>query len=150
MKRTPIRKVAQRRGGAAMRDRAACDDLARTVVMLRAGASRMPTLAGATGWFGSCQWCGHKRWLQWCHIHARSTAPSLRWEPDNAFAACAGCHLFKWHKDPGMAEEFIVGLMGSERREALRLRSKMRSKVDVAATRAWLELEVARMERRER
>jgi 5-methylcytosine-specific restriction endonuclease McrA len=45
-----------------------------------------------------CIRCGSTSHLQWCHVITRGIL-SLRWDMDNSFCGCAGCHLF-WHKHP--------------------------------------------------
>ena len=126
------------------------DDLARTVVMLRAGAVLAETAGGALSWWGGCAWCRLKRWLQWAHIHSRGACPPLRWDPDNALALCAGCHKFKWHgPDPLKVRTFLVDLLGERSVAVLALRAGTSSKADLTAQRIALEAEARKlMERR--
>ena len=47
----------------------------------------------------ACVRCGKKQGIQWAHIITRSDK-TLRHDPLNSFALCAGCHIFFWHKHP--------------------------------------------------
>lgn len=51
-----------------------------------------------------CVRCGKPN-PQWCHVFSRRH-PCLRWEPDNSFAGCAGCHMF-WHHEPLLAVDWF-------------------------------------------
>lgn len=99
-------KRAAVRNGVPATQSAALDDLARAVVMVRAGASAFPNADGSLAWQGPCEW--HKfegdaapRWLQWSHIRGKAVAPRLRWHPLNAKALCSECHLGRWHDSGG-------------------------------------------------
>lgn len=126
----------------------ALDALAREIVMLRIGAKLIKSSNGTHAWFGFCQWCGKERWLQWCHIHPQGRYPHIRWDADNAVAMCAGCHMFKWHRDPYLAEQFITNLLGVENRAALASRAMQHVKIDRIALRQYLEQELARLKAR--
>lgn len=63
------------------------DDLARQAVFERDGHR--------------CVRCESGRNLQWCHVFSRRDN-HIRWETDNAFTGCAGCHLW-WHREPALA-----------------------------------------------
>lgn len=53
-----------------------------------------------------CQRCGDpKKAVQWCHIISRRHL-CTRWEPDNALALCAGCHMF-WHEYPTLSGDWF-------------------------------------------
>lgn len=129
------------------------DGLARTIVMLRAGA-RLEGRQRESGrayyvWVGRCQWCGKQRELQWCHIYSRGAHPGMRWDPDNAFAGCAYCHKFRWHDNPegerANRAEFLNRLLGPKL-EALAMRAMVRGKkVDHQATQLWLREVVKRL-----
>jgi hypothetical protein len=45
----------------------------------------------------TCQRCGATAGIQWCHILTRSEL-SIRWEPKNSLALCAGCHVYMTHR----------------------------------------------------
>lgn len=92
-------------------------------------------------WWGNCAWCEKPRWLQCCHIEPVGQFPALRYDPDNAFAGCYYCHMHRWHKSPRMAENFIVALIGSEKRAAIALRAQTVRRADLAALRLAMELE---------
>ncbi len=59
---------------------------------------------------GRCERCGYPDTLQTSHIYSRSNL-SVRWDEDNAFCYCAGCH-FWWHKNPLEAQEFTLRKYG--------------------------------------
>lgn len=100
-KRPP--RFAKRRVGLDRLEREQMDDLARAVVMVRAGLER----SGRTGrllgivyevgpeslrWSGHCEECGAYRPLQWSHILGQGESPRMKWVVENAMAHCAGCH----------------------------------------------------------
>lgn len=119
-----------------------CDELARTLVMLRAGAY-LVTDEGRRQWWGACERCHKTHWLSWCHVFTRAIL-AVRWEPDNAFAWCAGCHRYMdqhWNEKRDAAEKRI-GAPAFSRLE-LRARAKARTRID-ATTVAWLTQEVER------
>lgn len=129
-----------------MRER--MDKLARAVTMLRAGATLMQMDRGGWAWWGHCERCKRERFLQWCHIHSQGSTPALRWEPDNAFAGCAECHVFgrnAWHRDVTRAEEWLRRSRGDAAVDRLELRRRTVTKPDHAAQRLWLEAEVRRL-----
>jgi 5-methylcytosine-specific restriction endonuclease McrA len=68
-----------------------------------------------------CLRCGSTRQLQWCHVYSRRFL-SLRWEPDNSFCGCAGCHLW-WHHRPAQAVPWYMKKIGPERADALQIRA---------------------------
>ena len=143
-RKTAIRKVARRRIGLSAEERAELKELHRTVVMLRHGAFRFENPSKKDGtprnpsWRGMCSWCGRDSWLQTCHIFAVGHYPNSRYDPDNAWAGCSYCHLFRWHKDPELAQTWILRLMGEENYEFLRLRVKTASKPDWGLYRIFL------------
>lgn len=91
-RRVSVRRSARRRGGITPAQRQELDDLAKTFVMVRAGAAHY-LRDGHGAWWGTCQKCGREGGLSWCHVHTRA-AWAVRWSPDNAFAWCAGCHRY--------------------------------------------------------
>lgn len=141
-----MRRSAKRARGLTASQRQEMDDLARTIVMLRAGArlEGRQTDAGRVYyvWVGRCQWCDKHRDLQWCHIYSRGAHPSLRWNPDNAFAGCAYCHKFRWHDNPEgerrNREEFLDRILGSKRTLLDTLAHVRGLKTDYQATLLWL------------
>lgn len=50
--------------------------------------------------------------LQCSHIHSR-TKMSVRWDLDNAFCLCSGCHLYWWHVHPIDSAEFTKDKLGN-------------------------------------
>lgn len=133
-----MRRVAQRKAGLHWRDKKALDELARTVVMLRAGAVLIEE-DGRRSWVGNCQKCGRWRGLSWCHVFTRA-ALSVRWDPENAFAWCSGCHR---HMDQHWEEkrEYTIDRLGEAGFDALRMRSRPGRRPDYSAIRVSLELE---------
>lgn len=55
---------------------------------------------------GHCLWCGTTSSLQCAHIIGRANF-RFRWEPSNAIALCYACHIYKWHKSPLEAAEWL-------------------------------------------
>lgn len=55
---------------------------------------------------GHCERCGKKDNLQVAHIITRD-CKKLRYDEDNVFCLCAGCHLFWAHKKPLEFAEFV-------------------------------------------
>lgn len=144
-----VPKFSRRRGGLSRRERLHLDALARAVVMLRAGAVLVAREGGrGWAWWGRCERCQRERFLQWCHVHSVGSAPALRWEPDNAFAACAECHVFgrdAWHRNVSEAMAWLTEKRGSVVVERLALRKRTVRKTDPEAWRLWLEAEVRRV-----
>ena len=62
---------------------------------------------------GFCEWpcCGRVENLQCSHIFTRDLW-SVRWDLDNAFCFCAGCHKYRWHMFPTTAVEVAKMLLG--------------------------------------
>jgi len=61
-----------------------------------------------------CEWCGKpmEKGLQISHILPKGRYPRLRYCPANVLLLCNGCHIFKWHKHPLKAQEFIERYKG--------------------------------------
>ena len=79
---------------------------------------------------GGCQYCGTPKFsyksLDTCHIHSRRKL-TVRWDPRNAFAGCAGCHLYlDSHIDA--KQEFARKLLGDEEYERLYVLAEMTAK----------------------
>lgn len=51
-----------------------------------------------------CVRCGSPK-PQWCHVIGRRHK-CTRWELDNAFSGCAGCHMW-WHEYPTLSGEWF-------------------------------------------
>ena len=83
----------------------------------------------------ACARCGATERLQWCHVYSRRYH-SMRWEMDNSFVGCAGCHL-RWHHRPLEAVEWYRGKY-PERFARLLLRAGTPSKVDREAVKLYL------------
>ena len=115
------RRVSRRRGGISIAELKVLDDLARTLCMTRAGAA-LVTDEGRKQWWGACQRCGCKRWLSWCHVFTRATR-SIRWDPDNFFAWCRGCHRYldqHWE----LKQVWVMADIGPDRFDQLLTRSR--------------------------
>lgn len=54
---------------------------------------------------GYCEKCQRTTNLQCSHIYSRENK-WLRWDKENAFCFCGGCHIFWWHKEPAEAVEW--------------------------------------------
>ena len=110
--------------------------------MIRAGAALF-TDRGRRQWRGPCEWCRKTAWLQAAHIEPKGRFPALRFEPENAVALCVGCHLFRWHRSPREAEEWIRHHLdsryGAGTRDRLALRATTTSKPDYVALKIRLE-----------
>lgn len=116
-----------RRRGISREQNAELKELHRDVVMIRAGAALF-TDNGKRQWHGICEWCraqgkAEPKWLQVAHVEPVGGAPHLRYDPENARALCARCHIFTWHKAPRRAEAWITAVMGVAARRALALRA---------------------------
>ena len=122
------------------------DDLHHRVVMIRHGAVEVP-VGKRTGWHGRCRWCQKTTWLQVSHILPKGRVPSLRWDSENAFALCAGCHLYRWHKNPVESAAFAQKELGP-RLEALKSRAQNPKKRDPELSRLTLQLELRALEKK--
>jgi hypothetical protein len=100
----------------------ALDDLCRTVVMVRAGASLF-TDEGRKQWWGKCEKCSKLGWLQWSHYYSRAIH-AVRWDLDNSCAMDKGCHFSFSH---GPRQKPVIAWwearLGPERARALELRA---------------------------
>src|SRR6185503_13669363 len=65
-----------------------------------------------------CLRCGATSHLQWCHVYSRRFI-SVRWNPDNSFTGCAGCHLW-WHHRPIDSAAWWLSVRGEARVTMLR------------------------------
>ena len=98
------------------------DDLARTVCMVRVDAAiYIDEGRNEKRWWGTCEHCQKVGWLQWSHMFTRG-AFSVRWDLDNFFAWCAGCHRML-DQYPERKRDWVIAKIGEERFDALKLRS---------------------------
>lgn len=135
-----VRRVARRRAGVSAALRGDLDRLARTVCMVRAGAALVQD-EGRDQWWGECENCGRTVWLSWCHVITRGNY-HVRWDEDNAFAWCSGCHRsfdVRWQ----LKAEWVLRRIGARRYEALMMRSRAVGRMDYAAVRVALRARVA-------
>ena len=74
---------------------------------------------------GGCERClSPKEWkqLQACHFHGRARR-SVRWDEDNAFGGCMGCHSYL-DGQPLEKVEFFKNLLGQEKYDLLNSRMR--------------------------
>lgn len=102
------------------------DQLARRVVFERDGHK--------------CCVTGRTDNLQWAHVYSRRYR-SIRWDPDNSLCLNAGAHLNAHHQPLEFARWFEATYPGRAKR--LRLIMQTKQKPDLAATRLWLEQQLA-------
>ena len=76
----------------------------------------------------SCVRCGSKDNIQWCHVVSRRHL-HLRWQDDNSFTGCAGCHIF-WHGEPILAIDWFAKSF-PERHAMLMKAAPMYAKVNI-------------------
>jgi len=76
-----------------------------------------------------CQWCGNEKKLECSHIHSRGNM-SVRCDPDNAKGLCNTCHR-KWHSSPTEATEWLIGVIGQNAYDRLRLKANKPMKFTV-------------------
>ncbi len=103
-----MRPKAERSAGLIVDQREALDELARAVVMVKAGAT--PFFDKRTKWWGLCEWCrkdgkSAPDYLSWCHIRTRNAAPTLVHHPLNAWAGCSRCHMGRQHDVWGIQDD---------------------------------------------
>lgn len=74
---------------------------------------------------GYCQWpcCSKVENLQCSHIFTRDCL-SVRWDLENAFCFCAGCHKYRWHMFPTTAVEVAKSLLGELKYSELAIRAR--------------------------
>jgi 5-methylcytosine-specific restriction endonuclease McrA len=70
----------------------------------------------------------HKGVIQWAHIVSRSYH-NTRWDLDNAFALCAGCHKFYTDR-PLEWEQFVISKIGEDKLRLLKEKALTHEKVD--------------------
>lgn len=105
-----------------------CDRMARQVVLERDKHT--------------CQRCGTTEAVQWAHILTRSEL-SIRWNPLNSLALCAGCHVYMTHR-PVEWMDWVDAHYDENRIDKLRLlRRGILGAPDYAAIIAELRAKVA-------
>ena len=99
MKRTALRRVRKTFEPRCAPSEKVLDDLMRRVVFARDGYACVmcgkPCPYTEEKPDGTLRFAG----IQLCHVRTRRYK-SVRWDPDNAFTGCGGCHQFKWHTPP--------------------------------------------------
>lgn len=108
----------------------ALDALCREIVMLRDN--------------NTCQKCGRTDRIQWAHIVTRGIQ-SMRWEPDNSFALCQGCH-YHGHLNP---LQFMLWFTQTYPARAARLTMMRQTthKLDRKGMMLWLKMEISKVVR---
>lgn len=146
-RRRPMPRRAPVRNGVPASQGSALDDLARAIVMVRAGAAAFPNPDGSLAWQGPCEWHAFEgdsapRWLQWSHIRGKAVAPRLRWHPLNAKALCSECHLGRWHDSGGWARRDPLAAARMDTR-----RTAFLNAIRTPEQQAWLMLKNERHEK---
>lgn len=112
--------------------------MAKAVVMLRAGAENAGT-EEKPRWRGRCERCRRAAWLNWCHVFTRATT-GTRWDPDNAYAWCDGCH--RWMDQHWESKrDWTINRIGDQRWQQLKLRSQAGRRPDYEAVELFLAQE---------
>jgi hypothetical protein len=71
----------------------------------------------------TCQWCGKTYGkMDTSHIYSRRHR-SIRHSPENACLKCFACHR-KWHENPLLGHEWLLGVMGPENYDRLLVRAR--------------------------
>lgn len=70
---------------------------------------------------GKCERCGKTKSLNTAHIFSRINL-AMRWDKDNAFCFCVGCH-FWGHQNPILFTEFVREKLGDEKYKELKKKS---------------------------
>lgn len=76
-----------------------------------------------------CVRCGSFK-VQWCHVIGRRHK-CTRWELDNSFSGCAGCHMW-WHEYPTLSGEWFRKNW-PERHERITAMYNLGGKVDLGS-----------------
>lgn len=85
---------------------------------------------------GICVRCG-KPAVDWSHCYSRRYK-WLRWELDNSWASCKGCHL-DWHHRPLEGVDFWKRYLGADRYQKLVLLAAKPRKTDPKLVKLYLE-----------
>lgn len=93
---------------------------------------------------GACEVCGKSERLNAHHFYSRS-ALSTRWDLDNGFCLCVGCHTFSSkfsaHKTPADFVEWAIETRGKEWYENLRKKHRFHNRIsDVELEEMLIEL----------
>lgn len=139
-----LRTRSRRRGGNPTSIRDTLDDLAKDCVMMRAGAALFEDVPGRKSWFGTCQRCNTPHWLCWCHVFTRACY-GTRWDLDNAFAWCKGCHrTMDQHWET--KRDYTLERIGQAAFDRLSIRARARGlKVDMDAVKLYLMAQAIRI-----
>ena len=91
-----------------------------------------------------CVYCGKNPSKHCAHVFSRRYL-GTRWDSENAYGMCGGCHIFQAHVDPIEFHQFIIKRIGKDRYDRLRTISQMVKKVDLSLiklglTKYWEEL----------
>lgn len=70
---------------------------------------------------GKCERCGKTSPLNTAHIFSRRNL-ATRWDKDNVFCLCVGCHFWA-HQSPILFAEFAKEKLGNEKYEKLKKKS---------------------------
>ena len=75
--------------------------------------------------FGSCEVCGKNKPLNAHHFYSRSIRV-VRWDIDNGFCLCVGCHVFSSnfsaHKTPAEFVEWAIEKRGDDWYDDLKIK----------------------------
>lgn len=82
--------------------------------------------------------------LHCSHFHGRRKQ-SVRFDPENCYAACYGCHLY-FTANPEIHRGFVLRRLGEQRYNALMLRANRPKKPDYVLLGLWLDRELEKTE----
>lgn len=96
-----------------------------------------------------CLWCGGGGVLQLSHIYPKGKYRKLEFDPLNLKLLCLGCHLYKWHRSPLEAQEWLKTVIPPERLAYLRDMSNkiIKAPLNFKAIKEQLEEEIKHYER---
>ena len=87
----------------------------------------------------ACQRCGTPNNLQHSHIRGRAYM-ATRWDRENAFSLCYGCHLFWWHRaDCVEVEEWMFTKINKDQYNRIREKSLSYCKFSMSDLKEMLE-----------
>jgi hypothetical protein len=137
-RRTPL---AKRSKGSYAKLKLLCDELARVLCMVAAGAAWLPPESGdafkSRTWVGRCQCCHRVLALQWSHYVSR-VCLRLRHDPANTHAICVGCHKRFTHFKPTF-RAWMIEQWGTKQVEWLEHISRQEGHTDLRALQVALE-----------
>ena len=91
---------------------------------------------------GVCQRCGKSSPLNCAHVYSRARM-SVRFDADNAFCMCVGCHFWA-HKNPLEYAQWVQSMLSEQAYAALILKANTHKKWTIEEMQAHLkELEEA-------